>query len=578
MRPVRFDMRIQALLLLASTLFLSAHTKYPAGYFASPLNRDIKLSGTFGELRSNHFHAGLDIKSQHGRTGDTLYAAASGYISRIQVQEWGYGNVLYIDHPNGYTTVYAHMDRFAPVIQDYVKREQYRQEEFEVDLYPAPFQFPVAQLQEIGIMGNTGYSLGPHLHFEVRHTDTQTPVNPLHFGIGVDDNLPPVIQQLMAYQYNASGQLIKTSVLQPKWRASGEYYLEQPLTVNSTQVSFGVRTIDYQNGMDNQNGIYSLSCHADDEPAFAFAMDEISFQHTRYLNAHIDYRMKLYQNKYFHRCSPLEGNKLPIYFTSADDGMIYLNSEQPRNITIRVADFNNNVSAIQFEVKRDLGAWPISPELKPYQLLGVTDQVNILTQPGIQVVWPAGSFYERTPLSILPLPAEKPNAFSAQYEITPTDIPVHFYFDVAIDGLNVPDSLQDKAFIARCDPDGSIVNCGGTWVGNNLTTGVRQMGTYAIMVDTIPPTVTPAQFAGKMSGWRKMTFKIGDNYRVRDKGRGLIYKAYVDGKWILMGLDGKNATLTHEFDGSIEPGNHTLLLSVVDDRGNESVLVKTFTL
>jgi hypothetical protein len=494
------------------------------------------------------------------------------------VNEWGYGNVLYIDHPNGYTTVYAHMDRFAPIIQEYVKQEQYRQQQFEVDLYPAPFAFPVEQLQEIGIMGNTGYSLGPHLHFEVRHTDTQTPVNPLHFGIGVNDQLAPVIQQLIAYQYGPDGQLVKTSVLQPKWVSSGVYTLEQPLTIHTTQVAFAVRTTDYQNGMDNQNGIYSLSCHADDEPAFAFAMDEIAFQHTRYLNAHIDYRMKLYQNKYFHRCSPLEGNKLPIYFTSPDDGMIYLHSEQPRKISIRVADFNNNVSTIEFDVMRNLGEWPISTEPVPYQLMAVTDQVTILTQPGIQVVWPAGSFYEKTPLNIVSDTTATSNTYSPQYTIKPTDIPVHFYFDIAIDGLGVPDSLQEKAFIARIEPDGEIINCGGTWIGNNLTSGARQMGIYAIMTDTTPPSISPVQFSPNMTGWRKMTFKIWDNLRVRDKGRGLLYNAYVDGKWILMALDGKNATLTHEFDGTIEPGDHTLVLKVVDDRGNEAVLTKTFTL
>jgi hypothetical protein len=210
--------------------------------------------------------------------------------------------------------------------------------------------------------------------------------------------------------------------------------------------------------------------------------------------------------------------------------------------------------------------------------MAVTDQVTILTQPGIQVVWPAGSFYEKTPLNISTESEPAPNRFSPLYAITPTDVPVHFYFDIAIDGLGVPDSLQEKAFIARIEPDGEIINCGGTWIGNNLTSGARQMGTYAIMVDTIAPVISPVQFSTNMSGWRKMTFKIRDNLRVRDRGRGLIYNAYVDGKWILMGLDGKNATLTHEFDGTITPGSHVLELKVTDDRGNETVLTKTFTL
>ncbi len=567
--------------LLWSLPFFPAHPipeKYPVGVFTSPLNREIKLSGTFGELRNNHFHAGLDIKSKNGTIGDTVYAAAEGYISRIQVQEFGYGNVLYVDHPTGYTTVYAHLDRFAPVIQEYVKRSQYAQQRFEVDLYPPPFQFPVSQLQEIGILGNTGYSQGPHLHFEIRHSDTQTPVNPLHFGIPVNDLTPPVIQQLIAYQYDPEGNLISSFILQPKIKSAGAYYLPNPVVTACSRMTFGVRACDYQDGGDNQNGIYSLSCQADAEPIFAFALDEIAFQNTRYLNAHIDYRMKLYQNKFFHRCFPLEGNKLPIYYTGVDNGIVYLNTEQARNVRIDVADFNNNVSSVEFQVQLKPDLLLNFPPSLPYPLMARPDQLTVASQPGIQVVWPEGSFYEKTPVSIQVVDDGNGTAFSPHYQLDPTDEPVHYYFDIAIEGLHVPAPYLDKAFIARCDPDGSIVNCGGTWIGNNITTGARQMGTYAILLDTIPPTIDPIRFGSNMKSWKKMTFKIYDNFRTRDRGRNLLYSAYVDGQWILMELDGKTGMLTHEFDGRITPGDHELVLKVTDDRGNETILQKSFTL
>jgi hypothetical protein len=204
--------------------------------------------------------------------------------------------------------------------------------------------------------------------------------------------------------------------------------------------------------------------------------------------------------------------------------------------------------------------------------------VTIVSQPGIQVVWPKGSFYEKVPIYINTIPGENSGAYSAQHELNPTDIPVHYYFEVAIDGLKVPPGLQEKAFIARCDANGTINNCGGKWIGNNLATGVRQMGTYAIMVDTIPPSVRTAQFSSSMTGWKKMTFKISDNFNARDKARDLRYTAKVDDQWILMALDGKSGTLTHEFDGRIPPGEHELVLRVIDDRGNETVLKKSFTL
>lgn len=558
--------------------FCVAGSKYPAGQFCSPVNRTIQLSGTFGELRSNHFHAGLDIKSKNGITGDTVYAAGTGYISRIKVDAFGYGNAIFIDHPNGFTTVYGHLDRYSPVIQQYVRNEQYRLQQFEVDLYPAPFQFPVEQLDEIGIMGNTGHSYGPHLHFEIRHTDTQVPVNPLHFGYTVPDQINPVIQQLIAYQFDDYGQLIRTEVLQPRWKAPGVYELSHAYQIPVSRVTFAIRAYDAQDGVYNQNGIYSLQCMADEEPSFAFSMDEIPFQDTRYLNAHIDYAQKLYQNRFFHRCFPLEGNKLPIYFKGVDDGMIYLTTEQPRHVNISVADFNGNMSSIDFEVARNQNYFATQSLLPPFEMLATPSEVSILLRDGIQVIWPEGSFYEKTPLQITTNPVFTKNEFSPEYELAPTDIPVHFFFDVSIEGSKVPDSLKAKAFIARREPDGDIINCGGTWVGNNVSSRARQMGTYAIMIDTLPPTIAISRFSPNMTNWRKMSFKIYDNVSIRDMGKSLAYSAWVDGQWILMSLDGKTGTLTHEFDGRFQAGDHELVLKVTDDRGNEAVLQKTFTL
>lgn len=544
----------------------------------SPVNRDFTLSGTFGELRTNHFHAGLDIKSKNGVIGDTVYAAAGGYISRIQVDAFGYGNAIFIDHPNGFTTVYGHLDRFAPLYQQYVREQQYKQEQFEVDLYPAPFQFPVSQLQEIGILGNTGHSYGPHLHFEIRHTDTQVPVNPLHFGYDIPDQIPPVIQQLLAYQFDDAGQLIRTTVLQPKWIGPGNYSLDNPYQASSYRVAFGVRAYDLQDGLTNQNGIYSLECMADHQPAFAFAMDEIPFQGTRYLNAHIDYPQKYYQNRFFHRCFPLEGNKLPIYFTGVDDGILHLNADLPRTVTINVADYNGNISTLNFAVTRNENGIFTPSLLPPFQLLAEPSQVSILTQPGIQVIWPLGSFYEKTPLQISTITPTRKGVFSPLYELSPTDIPVHYFFDIAIEGSNVPLPLRNKAFIGRTENDGRVVNCGGIWVGTNLTSSARQMGKYGIMVDTIPPSIRPIHFSSSMTHWRKMTFSIGDNISAREKANGLTFSAYVDGQWILMSLDGKSGVLTHEFDQHILPGEHELVLKVTDDRGNEALLQKSFTL
>ena len=552
--------------------------KYPASGFFSPVEQDIRLSGTFGELRTNHFHAGLDIKSKQGVTGDQIFTTADGFVSRIKVEEYGYGNALYIQHPSGFTSVYAHLDRFAPEIAEYIKNEQYKAESFEMDLYLPRDKFPVKRGDWIGIMGNTGYSFGPHLHFEIRHTLDQVPINPLHFGFNVADDIAPVIRKLILYEYDEEGFVIRTSVLQPKKIEPGVYEISDPLLSATSMVGFGIQAFDTQTGTSNQNGVYSVVCKVDEMPTFSFALDEIPFEKTRYMNAHIDYTQKIMENDFYHRCHSLEGNKLPIYFSSTDQGKVYINAEQFREVSILVSDFKQNTSKLNFKVKRDYSLVQKARPTIVYQTIAQPDQVNVLSQPGIQVVWPAGSFYERTPLNIDVVPNEGGGTFSPYFDLQPSNSPVHYYFDVLLEGLAVPSRLHDKVFIGRCEPDGSIINCGGQWIGNNLTTGVRQMSTYAILADTIPPKITPLHFNPKMTGWTRMAFKITDNFRIKDRGRDLIYDAWVDDQWILMSLDGKSGILTHLFDGRILPGDHKLRIRVIDDRGNQTVFEKTFTI
>jgi hypothetical protein len=258
--------------------------------------------------------------------------------------------------------------------------------------------------------------------------------------------------------------------------------------------------------------------------------------------------------------------------------MTYLNAEQPRSVTLEVSDFKGNKSTLAFKVVRNKTLLPKMPPAQPYLTIGEPDKVSIISQPGLQVVWPQGSFYEKTPINVEIIPSEGLGCYSPHYAITPSDIPVHFYYDILIEGLSVPAHLREKVFIARCEADGSIINCGGNWIGNNLTTGVRQMSTYTIMADTIAPKISVLHFGPKMTGWSRMAFKISDNFRIKDRGRDLVYNAWVDGEWILMSLDGKSGILTHQFDGRIPPGEHQLVIKLVDDRGNEAVLEKTFTL
>src|SRR5690606_30520586 len=277
------------------------------------------------------------------------------------------------------------------------------------------------------------------------------------------------------------------------------------------------------------NGIYSIDCKIDGEPTFAFSFDEISFDHTRYLNAHIDYSQKARSNKFFHRCHTLEGNKLPIYYTGVEQGRVHVNTERMREVTLTVADFSGNQSRLAFGVRRDPSIVSGKRSAEPYLTIADPEQLSIISQPGIQVVWPKGTFYEKTPPNIITSPAVPELTYSPYFDLLPDDAPTHFYFDVLIEGLQVPKAHLDKAFIARCSPRGQIVNCGGKWIGNNLVAGVRQMGTYTIMLDTVPPQIHPIHFGPRMTGWKRMAFRISDQFPARDRARDLTYEARVDG-------------------------------------------------
>ena len=190
------------IVIIAFSFTESGKRSYPQNYFRSPVDHHIKLSGTFGELRPNHLHAGIDIKAKNGKIGQPLYATADGYVSRIKVQSGGYGNVLYINHPNGYTSVYAHLHEFPKAIAKYVKEFQYRRQSFEVEIFPEAERFRFKQGEVVGKLGLSGRSFGPHLHFEIRDTKTEKPINPLLFGIQVADNIAPKLHKLKAYFLN----------------------------------------------------------------------------------------------------------------------------------------------------------------------------------------------------------------------------------------------------------------------------------------------------------------------------------------------------------------------------------------
>ncbi|MEL7119615.1 MAG: M23 family metallopeptidase [Bacteroidota bacterium] len=552
------------------TASTSLDKDYPKSDFIAPVKTAIRLSGTFGELRSNHFHSGIDIK---GGIGVPIYAIGEGYISRIKVDGGGYGNVLYMSHPNGFTSVYAHLNEFSPEIAKYVKELQLSSETFELDVNPPVDSFSYEQGELIGKMGTTGYSFGPHLHFEIRDSETDIPVNPLLFGFKVPDRTRPRMHQLRVYELNEAHETINASSVS-LYSKSSRYSLRDTIEVSSNNVGFALKVYDHMDGVRNWNGIYELDTYMDDSLIYHFDMEKFGFEEWRYINAHMDYPEQQ-KNSWFNRCYLLPGNKLSIY--ESGNGVIDLVNNKSKSIKIIAKDIKGNSSTLSFYVKKK-NAKEKTTTNKDYNYFLPYDEESIIENDPLFLHFPKGAFYENVYLKYNIAKESSHNIYSEMHLIHNRFTPVHEFFELGIATNQVPDSLKSKAFIAYCGKNDKIVNCGGKWQGNQLTTKVRNFGDYCIMLDEVAPTVKPSSFRYNLRGRRSMSFKIQDNLPTGGTADELSYTAKVDGKWILMNYDAKNDLIFHRFDGSISKGEHEIEVIVTDDRGNEGVFNSKFVL
>ena len=556
-------------LALAVLFAWKSDNNYPQNYFASPVARTMQLSGTFGELRSNHFHAGIDIKSINGRPGEKILASAHGYIARISVRPGGYGNALYIAHPNGYTTVYAHLDRFTDTIAQYVKAKQYEMKRFNVELYPRPDQFRLEQNEHIGYLGNSGSSFGPHLHFEIRRTANQIPINPLHFGIEVSDNTPPNIRALAVYQLDDKLNTLEEKYYDLVRVATGKYVIRDTIVAPAWRLSFGLKTDDRVSGSTNRNGIYALKMLVDSTENIGFAMDEIAFNKSLYINCHIDYKAKANKRGSYHRCYKVAGNKLNIYNERHGNGVVPIYAGSARKVTLSAFDHRGNESQLTFYVKRDSSMQ--AHEREPCQYLASPQSSLRIESTGFKYTIASNSVYSNQCIDFEASTYRGRDLFA----VGGKTIPQHRSADIQIQLRDTGPVAADKYFIAKVE-DGEIVNYGGTLANGWLTTRTRSFGEFTTAYDTIAPKIRPMQNSSAIKGASRMRFKITDNMPTGGSASGLKYEARVDGKWLLMEYDAKNDMLVHWFDDRIAAGKHQLELTVTDDRGNREIYTAEF--
>ena len=573
-------------ILLLSTLLLlllafrlpdpPSDEKYPVDYFQPPVAHTLLLSGTFGELRPNHFHAGIDIKSSKGVAGDPVYAAADGYISRIKVDESGYGNAIYINHPNGFTTVYAHLDRFSDALAAYVKNLQYEKKSFEVDLNPEHGEFQVLQGDQLGIMGNSGSSNGAHLHFEVRKTSSQKPVNPLLFGFKVTDNVKPKMHSVKAYFLNDKLEEQSTKEFNLIKIKNGEYRIKgDTLALSAWRAGFALKVYDHFDRVSNWNGIYSLKMYQDDALVYDFDMESFSFDESLYINAHCDYEERVTKKSYYNRCFHLPGNELSIYNQKVNNGVVELYENKASHIVMVASDVARNETTLEFWVKRNKVP-ATSVASKTYNYILPFDEGNLIRTEGLYLHLSKGTLYENLYMQYETTAERSDGCYSHVHHLHNYRTPIHKYFDIGIrPTVSIPAELKPKVFVAYCQ-GGDIWNCGGEWNEGLLRTRVRALGDYCIMVDVKPPVITPVAFAYNMRGYNKMKFKVTDNVETMGPVRAITYNAWVDGQWIMMEYDKKSDMLTYEFDEHVGEGDHILKLVVKDAVGNEAVFEKNF--
>ncbi len=543
---------------------------YPKTDFRLPLDLPPSLAGSFGEIRGGHFHSGLDFRTNQ-REGYPVYAVADGYVSRLRVQIGGFGNAVYITHPNGYTSVYAHLQRFNDRITQIIRDYQYRKESFDVDFPLLPVEISVKKGEIIAWSGNTGSSGGPHLHFEIRDSETEETVNPQLFGINVPDRIKPVISAL--YMYRLNGNPFNESTLSQYFQvvgSNGNYRLNKSPVINfSKEVGFGISAIDQQFAGGNKNGVYSIELQLDSQTIFESVVERFSFENTRAVNSHIDYPAYLLHRRVVQKSFIEPGNPLGIYKTALNYGLIHLEDEKVHQLKYIVKDAGGNTSTLSFNIRNNPEAVLAAPEKTGLQRFAFNTE-NTFSAEGVRVTVPKGTLYNDINFNYSKSP--RAAGFSSVHNIHTRLIPVHSNYDLWIKpDRPVPDYLKSKLLIA----DTRGISYGGSFDEKDgfVKASPRVFGNFYVSIDTIPPTIRPLNLYDEKSldSQRKISFRISDNLSGINSFRGTI-----DGQWVLMEFDSKTATLWHTFDYRTGPGKHLFQLVVTDNTKNSRSYTATF--
>lgn len=595
----KFNMTKKILaILFVSTLFLfkTNAQNYPQNYFRYPLDSLPSLVSPFGGLRDNHFHSGIDLRTNQ-REGLPVFASADGYVSRIKIQSIGYGKAIYIDHPNGYTTVYGHLQKYSGDIAEWIQNYQYKNQTFEFDYV---FDKPILQVKKgdtIGLSGNSGGSSGPHVHFEIRNTKSEKIINPALFGIIPFDTLNPIIKNVFVYTFIADGLLLK-QVLKINNQSiistndPNQFIYKKPIELPAETYGFGIEAYDYIHNLQDEKGIYSYSLKSQNKLAFSHILNQFAFDESKYINTHIDYPYYKAAKNRVQKCFVDDGNEFSTYQTNTSKGKIFIAKNSLDTLVFEVKDYNQNkvillVPIVGVTSKIDKEKQDYLKSVKGKKAFYPLKKNSFKTKEFLFEL-DAKSIYDTVFYDYEILPKQK-HAYSKTYKVFNPTVSIHKAADISIKPINVKPEHQSKLLLAYYFNDEKIFRSAGGNFENGFVRGkASNFGHYFISIDTIPPTIKQVFINTEEA--------IGDSlhfyFETKDNFSGIAkYEGYLNGEWILLDFDAKSNMLTYHFDkvwynlvaqnkdsklkntAIIKP---EVLIRVIDRKGN--VAEKNFTM
>jgi len=547
----------------------TADSKYPQGYFANPLDIPMSLSANFGELRPGHWHMGLDLRTAQ-KENLPVHASADGYISHIGIRPLSFGKFIIINHPNGFSTLYGHLNEFFPELEKYVRKKQTGKESWAIELNFTENDFKVKKGDLIAKSGNTGGSQGPHLHFEIRDTKSDRSLNPLLFGFDIADNVPPTLTRLAIYDRSISTYLQTPQMISVVKTDSGYFTKPRKILTGYKKLSFAITATDRVSGSNGANGIYAGYLYYYSDPQIAFIIDSITYDESDYINAHIDKRYRNAGGPFLQHLSKLPGFRGRVYEELEGTGVIELNDTFVHDLRIEVLDAYDNLSTLNFQIQYNNN---IAEKIRRTSIgrLLIPNQVNIVEEKDFEVYMPESCLYDSIPFSYDLQDVLSPGAVTAQHKFGDRAYPIHTAFSVRIKTTKaVRDDLKNKLVMVK------------TWNGERsvrkpqlkngwVSASFDNLGIFQAFIDTIPPVINAPGKARRPGGqgndtldlspFNNIAFTPTDNFGVSS------FRAELDGKWLMFSND-KARSFIYGFDEECPYGVHELKVRVEDIVGN----------